>query len=545
MLYMALILRLTWLPAIEANKDYSYNLAKLLSYTDKPEFIRLLRLYITVHSDHEGGNVSEHTSKLIDSALSDPFLVFLAFGASLNGLAGPLRGLANQEVLLWLHKMQFKISMNASDEAVCKYLWLTLKGGQVMPGYGYAVLCKTDPRYTVQHEFPLKVSVVEEIEKLVKSIEEKDRIPHSYLVGSSAPMGSCVYSTTTTVCLPVPAPSRKWLTLSGAWGYTGQMLTSLLSEHPYLNVTLRQLAGFWLTNYAKAQCSWNVYWLIPVVNIHKKEPIHTYTSYLADLDNHKRIEENHTNLHQLLIARSLSHQHHCLATPLPPMVLRTRTLERLQKFFENVWAFEKKLCRCHLSDPTSNRPHYDFCQLLGIDTMDLWENQINETLAQTARRATPYMKRFRMLSAPLSKDARGLHLMQCRWWWEGESPIEFLSLVDNAVIAAGSINAWDYLLPYPLVYPPMALISFAYYQNLHTICIRTSTHAAHLSHNAIHFYQNPPDTAYHSLVNYHTWQTHMPSLSDNQEWIESECGMVECWFKEVPTLRRVLLEHHL
>ncbi|KAI0640373.1 hypothetical protein C8Q79DRAFT_1015317 [Trametes meyenii] len=219
---------------------------------------------------------------------------------------------------------------------------------------------------------------------------------------------------------------------------------------------------------------------------------HTYISYLADLDNHKRIKENRTNLHQLLIVRSLSHQHHRLATPLPPMVLRTRTLECLQEFFEDVQAFEEKLCRCRLSDPTSNHSHYDFCQLLGIDTMDLWENQINETLAQTAHCATPYMKRFRMLSAPLSKDARGLHLMQCRRWWEGESPIEFLSLVDNAVIAAGSINAWDYLPPYLLVYPPMALIPFAYYQNLHTICIRTSTHAACLSHNAIHFYQNPP-----------------------------------------------------
>ena len=44
-------------------------------------------------SDHEGGNVSAHTCHLVASALSDPYL---SFGAAMNGLAGPLHGLANQ-----------------------------------------------------------------------------------------------------------------------------------------------------------------------------------------------------------------------------------------------------------------------------------------------------------------------------------------------------------------------------------------------------------------------------------------------------------------
>ena len=118
-------------------------------------------------SDHEGGNVSAHTGKLVGSALSDPFL---AFGASLNGLAGPLHGLANQEVLLWLRKMQSKIGENASDEAVKEYVWSTLKGGQVVPGYGHAVLRKTDPRYTAQREFALKHLPDDPLFKLVGQI---------------------------------------------------------------------------------------------------------------------------------------------------------------------------------------------------------------------------------------------------------------------------------------------------------------------------------------------------------------------------------------
>ncbi len=145
-----------------------------------------MRLYITIHryahkfseslivilslrnsSDHEGGNVSAHAGKLVGSALSDPFL---AFSASLNGLAGPLHGLANQEVLLWLRKMQSKIGENATDEAVREYVWSTLKGGQVVPGYGHAVLRKTDPRYTAQREFALKHLPDDPMFKLVAQV---------------------------------------------------------------------------------------------------------------------------------------------------------------------------------------------------------------------------------------------------------------------------------------------------------------------------------------------------------------------------------------
>jgi citrate synthase len=79
------------LPQIDQNKDYSANLATLLGFGDNEQFVELMRLYITIHSDHEGGNVSAHTGHLVGSALSDPFL---SFAASLNGLAGPLHGYA-------------------------------------------------------------------------------------------------------------------------------------------------------------------------------------------------------------------------------------------------------------------------------------------------------------------------------------------------------------------------------------------------------------------------------------------------------------------
>ncbi len=62
-----------------------------------------IRGYLSIHSDHEGGNVSAHTSHLVGSALSDPYL---SYSAAMDGLAGPLHGLANQECLKWLTELK-------------------------------------------------------------------------------------------------------------------------------------------------------------------------------------------------------------------------------------------------------------------------------------------------------------------------------------------------------------------------------------------------------------------------------------------------------
>lgn len=138
---------------IDKNADWAANFATQLGY-DTAEFKELMRLYLTIHSAHEGGNVSAHTTHLIGSALSDPYL---AFAGGLNGLAGPLHGLANQEVLRWLTWVQSELgTTDATDDQLREFLWKTLKSGQVIPGYGHAVLRRTDPRYTCQREFALK-----------------------------------------------------------------------------------------------------------------------------------------------------------------------------------------------------------------------------------------------------------------------------------------------------------------------------------------------------------------------------------------------------
>ena len=133
--------------------DWAGNLAHMLGYNDS-SFKELMRLYMTIHADHEGGNVSAHATHLVGSALSDPYL---AFAAGMNGLAGPLHGLANQEVIKWIFELRDQLKTESpSKEEIAEYVKRTLKEGKVVPGYGHAVLRKTDPRFTAQMEFGKK-----------------------------------------------------------------------------------------------------------------------------------------------------------------------------------------------------------------------------------------------------------------------------------------------------------------------------------------------------------------------------------------------------
>lgn len=154
--------------AISEKADWSANFVSMLGFDD-PLFVECMRMYLTIHTDHEGGNVSAHTSHLVGSALADPFL---SLSAAMAGLAGPLHGLANQEVLVWLTRLRKELGSDTSPQAVKDYVTRTLKSGQVVPGYGHAVLRKTDPRYTCQREFSLKHLPDDKLFKLVSTLYE-------------------------------------------------------------------------------------------------------------------------------------------------------------------------------------------------------------------------------------------------------------------------------------------------------------------------------------------------------------------------------------
>jgi citrate synthase len=153
----------------DPNLDWAGNFAHMMGIKDTL-YEELSRLYFLLHSDHESGNVSAHTTHLVASSLSD---IYYAASAGLSGLAGPLHGLANQECLSWLLGVKEKCGECSYDKsALRQFAWDTLNNGQVIPGYGHAVLRKTDPRYIAQLEFGKKYFPDDEIFRLAALVYE-------------------------------------------------------------------------------------------------------------------------------------------------------------------------------------------------------------------------------------------------------------------------------------------------------------------------------------------------------------------------------------
>lgn len=155
--------------APDPNLDWAGNLAHMMGF-ESEEVKRLMRLYMVLHADHEGGNVSAHATHLVGTALSNPYY---SFSAGMNGLAGPLHGMANQEVMHWLQRLIKEIGTETpTEDQIREYTLNTLEQGRVIPGYGHAVLRKTDPRFIEQLNFANKYIPDAPLIQLVRKIYE-------------------------------------------------------------------------------------------------------------------------------------------------------------------------------------------------------------------------------------------------------------------------------------------------------------------------------------------------------------------------------------
>jgi len=131
--------------------DWGANYSHMLGFSDDDQCIKkLMRLYLTLHCDHEGGNASTFTSLVVSSTLSD---VYYSVAAGLNALAGPLHGRANQECLRFVLEIKEHFDSIPSSDEVRDFCENWLRQGKVIPGYGHAVLRCPDPRFTGFMEF--------------------------------------------------------------------------------------------------------------------------------------------------------------------------------------------------------------------------------------------------------------------------------------------------------------------------------------------------------------------------------------------------------
>jgi citrate synthase len=148
--------------------DFGGNFAHMMGID--PPYDDVARMYFILHSDHESGNASAHATHLVASTLSD---AYYSLSGGINALAGPLHGLANQEVLGWIRDVFDKLGGKVpTKEDLKQFLWDTLNRGQVIPGYGHAVLRKTDPRYMANREYCLKHLPDDELFQVVSAIYE-------------------------------------------------------------------------------------------------------------------------------------------------------------------------------------------------------------------------------------------------------------------------------------------------------------------------------------------------------------------------------------
>ncbi len=147
-------------------RDWSGNFANMMGIDDPEGKLRdLIRLYMVLHCDHEGGNVSNNVCRIVNSALSDPYY---SISAGLNGLAGPLHGLANQECLKYVQAIEENFNGVPKEEDLKEYIWATLQSGRVIPGYGHAVLRATDPRFTALLNFGKRVCPYDNVFRIVE-----------------------------------------------------------------------------------------------------------------------------------------------------------------------------------------------------------------------------------------------------------------------------------------------------------------------------------------------------------------------------------------
>ncbi|MFA6979042.1 MAG: citrate (Si)-synthase [Ignavibacteriaceae bacterium] len=152
------------------DQDLSGDFVHLMGLDSSPhEFYELVKLFLSSHADHEGGNVSAFTTLTVNSALSD---LYYSMSAGFDGLAGPLHGLANQEVVKWILETMKLFGGNPTREQIAQYAHETLESGKVIPGYGHAVLRVVDPRFTAFMNFGKKYCKEDPLFQTVEHIFE-------------------------------------------------------------------------------------------------------------------------------------------------------------------------------------------------------------------------------------------------------------------------------------------------------------------------------------------------------------------------------------
>lgn len=127
---------------------YIENFVQMLNppKADLKALIEAFKLFVILHFDHGGGNLSTFVGKAVASGLED---MYGSMAAAMCALAGPRHGRANQDCLEFNKQVLTDIGENATEADMEKLLRKRLSENQLIFGFGHAVLRVEDPRATV------------------------------------------------------------------------------------------------------------------------------------------------------------------------------------------------------------------------------------------------------------------------------------------------------------------------------------------------------------------------------------------------------------
>tara|TARA_B100000609_G_scaffold48204_1_gene37283 strand:+ start:1146 stop:2312 length:1167 start_codon:yes stop_codon:yes gene_type:complete len=131
---------------------------------DQEKLIRVLSVYLILHMDHGGGNLSTFVGKAVASGHAT---LYSAMASSMNALSGPLHGRANQSCL------EFVLRVGTSDtEKVEAFVRGELDAGRPVFGFGHAVLRAEDPRAAAQFDLGEELCPDDENFKIIRTLRE-------------------------------------------------------------------------------------------------------------------------------------------------------------------------------------------------------------------------------------------------------------------------------------------------------------------------------------------------------------------------------------
>lgn len=120
-----------------------------------PQLGEVLSLFNILHYDHGGGNLSAFVGKAVASGLED---MYGSIAAAMLALSGPRHGRANEECLHFVQDVLKEVNNAPTPLNVEQVLRHKLAKGELLFGFGHAVLRVEDPRATIQYALAEKIA---------------------------------------------------------------------------------------------------------------------------------------------------------------------------------------------------------------------------------------------------------------------------------------------------------------------------------------------------------------------------------------------------